>query len=336
MASIKLFGTHEGKNVYLIKLNNGIIEAEFISFGATVRAIKVPDKQGNIIDVCLGYETIEEYASNDGYIGATVGRNANRIEGSRINIDGTEYKLRANEGANQLHGGIKGFSHKCWNFTCTENTVTFSIESPDGEEGYPGNLKATATFSLSGNTLCIDYRAECDKDTIVNLTNHAYFNLSGQDSGAIDAHFLCLGAENYTPCGEGNIPTGEIASTKNTLLDFTKETVLGAALAGLSGTPTEGIDHNFVLSSSPAATLYSEDTGIELKCKTSLEGIQIYTSGFLTDRKGKNGAIYGKHHGICLETQHFPDAINKRQFPSPILRAGENYIQWTEYSFNIR
>ena len=336
MASIKLFGEVNNKPVYLIKLNNGHIEAEFISLGATIRALRVPDRSGNMVDVCLGYDTAEEYMTNDGYIGATVGRNANRISGSKFSINGKEYKLNANEGENQLHGGIEGFSHKCWNFSCTENSVTFSIESPDGDEGYPGNLKAAATFSLVNSTLRIDYSASCDKDTIVNLTNHAYFNLSGQGSGAINKQLLTLGAESYTPCRDGNIPTGEFAPIINTPLDFSKENSLDFALTSLSGTSTEGIDHNFVLSSSPAATLHSEETGIELSCKTSLEGLQVYTSGFLTKRNGKDGAIYGKHHGICLETQHFPDAINNPHFPSPIIRVGEEYKEWTEYSFKIR
>ena len=336
MASIKLFGKINNKPVYIIKLNNGHIEAEFISFGAAVRALRVPDKNGKMIDVCLGYESLEEYISNDGYIGATVGRNANRISGSKFSINGTEYKLNANEGGNQLHGGIEGFSHKCWNFSCTENSVTFSIESPDGDEGYPGNLKAAATFSLVNSTLRIDYSASCDKDTIVNLTNHAYFNLSGQDSGSINNQFLTLGADSYTPCRDGNIPTGEIAPVVGTPLDFTKEKSLDFALKSLDGTSAEGIDHNFVLTSSPAAILYSEETGIELQCKTSLEGIQVYTSGFLTERKGKEGAIYRKHQGICLETQHYPDAVNNPHFPSPIILAGEEYREWTEYSFNIR
>lgn len=336
MAAIKLFGKYKDKPVYLIKLTNGQIEAELLSFGATLRALRVPDRNGTLRDVCLGYDTLEEYAYNDGYLGATVGRSANRIGGSRFSIDGKEYKLTSNEGENQLHGGIEGFSHKCWSFSCTENAVTFSIESPDGEEGYPGNLKATVTFSIKGRTLRIDYCAVSDKDTVVNLTNHAYFNLSGQDSGSIASHTLSLGAECFTPCAEGNIPTGEILPVCGTPLDHRKGNILEKAISALSGTATEGIDHNFVLSSSPAARLSSEDSGIEMTCSTSLEGVQVYTAGFLTERKGKLGASYGKHHGICLETQHFPDAVNKPNFPSPILRAGMEYREWTEYSFNAK
>jgi len=336
MAALKLFGKYMGKPVYLIKLTNGRIEAELLSFGATLRALRVADKNGNMTDVCLGYDSIEEYASNDGYLGASVGRHANRISGSCFTLNGKMHKLTANEGNNQLHGGIKGFSHKLWSFSCTENAVTFSIESPDGDEGYPGNLKATVTFSISGTCLRIDYSAVSDADTVVNLTNHAYFNLAGQQSGSIAAHTLCLGSKSYTPCGDGNIPTGEIIPSEGTALDFRSEKILADSLKAMSGTATEGLDHNFVLSSSPAAKLYSADSGIEMTCRTSLEGVQVYSAGFLTERKGKDGAIYGKHHGICLETQHFPDAINNNNFPSPVLKAGNEYREWTEYSFRIR
>ncbi len=336
MAALKLFGRINAQPVYLIKLTNGIIEAELLSFGATIRSIRVPDKNGVMTDVCLGYESIEEYVNNDGYLGATVGRHANRISGSRFTLNGKEYLLSSNEGANQLHGGICGFSHKCWNFSCTENSVTFLIDSPDCDEGYPGNLHAEVRFSIEGNTLRIDYTATSDADTVANLTNHAYFNLGGQQSGPVYTHTLKLGADNYTPCAEGNIPTGEIVSLDGTALDLRDESSLGKVISVLSVPMTEGLDHNFVLSSSPAAELYSPDTGIVMTCKTSLEGLQVYSAGFLSERNGKDGAVYGKHHAVCLETQHFPDAVNKPGFPSPILKAGEKYMEWTEYSFNIR
>ncbi len=336
MAALKLFGYYRGKPVYMIKLTNGLIEAELLSFGATLRALRVADKNGKMTDVCLGYDSVDEYAGNDGYIGATVGRHANRISGSCFTLNGKKYMLTANEGENQLHGGIEGFSHKCWAFSCTENAVTFSLDSPDGDEGYPGNLKAAVTFSISGSTLRIDYSAVTDADTVVNLTNHAYFNLSGHNSGSIVSHTLSVGSKSYTLCGEGNIPTGDIISTEGTALDYSSERLLADSINALSAAATEGLDHNFVLSSSPAAMLYSCDSGIEMTCKTSLEGVQIYSAGFLTDRAGKEGAVYKKHHGICLETQHFPDAINKPDFPSPVLKAGEEYREWTEYSFKIR
>lgn len=336
MASLKLFGRHMDKPVYLIKLTNGKMEAEFISFGATLRALRVLGKDGNMHDVCLGYDSVEEYAANDGYIGSTVGRNANRIGGSRFVLNGKEIILNSNEGENQLHGGKIGFSHRLWGFSCEENSVSFTISSPDGDEGYPAALRAEVKFSIEDTTLRIEYRASADSDTVVNMTNHAYFNLGGQESGNIYSHTLQLSAENYTVCGNGNIPTGEIASIINTPLDLRDETRLIEPISALENTATIGIDHNFVLVSSPAAILYCPETGIEMCCTTSLEGLQVYTSGFLTERKGKEGAMYGRHNGICLETQHFPDAVNHPHFPSSVLQRGEEYREWTKYSFKIR
>lgn len=335
MAALKLFGRYEGKPVYLIKLANGSIEAEFITFGATMRALRVLDKNGVMRDVCLGYDSVEEYAAMDGYLGATVGRYANRIGGASFRLNGKEYKLTANEGENQLHGGNIGFSHRLWGFGCTENSVTFSIDSPDGDEGYPGNLHAEVTFSIEGKNLRIDYSAKSDADTVVNLTNHTYFNLGGHDSGDVYGHRLKISAENYTPCGAGNIPTGEIAPVASTALDFRSETLLSERLNDSFLEGTCGIDHNFVLSSSPAAVLCCPESGIKMTCTTSLEGIQVYSAGFLTERKGKGGATYGRHNAVCLETQHFPDAINKPAFPSPILKAGEEYKENTVFSFSV-
>lgn len=336
MSAFKLFGRIVNKPVYLIKLTNGKIELELLSFGATVRSLRVADRYNNFRDVCLGYETIEEYLHNDGYVGATVGRNANRIGSSRFTLNGKEYVLSSNEGENQLHGGIEGFSHKCWNFSCTENSVTFTLDSADGDEGYPGNLRAEVCFSIKDTTLRISYKAISDADTVVNLTNHAYFNLGGHDSGSIATHSLLLGSESYTPCGEGNIPTGEIDSVADTPLDFRSEKSLINSIEQLKDSDTRGIDHNFVLSAEPAATLYCPESGIEMICRTSLEGIQVYSAGFLSQRAGKNGAIYGQHHAICLETQHFPDAVNHSGFPSSVLKAGEEYREWTEYSFFVK
>lgn len=336
MAALKLFGRIDGNPVYLIKLTNGSIEAELISYGATLRALRVPDKNGEMKDICLGYESLEEYIANDGYLGATVGRHANRVGGSHFVLGGKEYRLTANEGENQLHGGIVGFSHRLWNFSCTENSVTFSIDSPDGEEGYPGDLHAEVRFSIDGSTLRLDYSAKSNADTVVNLTNHAYFNLGGQESGNIYSHSIKLNAEAYTPCTKDMLPTGEIVPVAGTLMDLREETVLRDRLIPLSASFTEGYDHNFVLSSPLASELYCPETGITMSCRTSLEGMQVYSAGFLGERKGKAGAVYGKHHALCLETQHFPDAVNHSNFPSPVLKAGEEYKEWTEYSFGLR
>lgn len=336
MASLKLFGKYNGKNVYLIKLTNGTIEAEFITFGATLRALRVADKNNNITDVCLGYDSVEEYATNDGYLGASIGRHANRIGGARFSIGDKEYILTANEGENQLHGGICGFSHRLWGFSCEENAVTFFINSPDGDEGYPGNLHAEVRYSIDGKTLRIDYKATSDADTIVNLTNHAYFNLGGHDGGKIDSHILKLNADTYTVCGAGNIPTGEIAAVDETILDMRRGVKLGDVVHSAVLAETCGLDHNFVLSGSPAAELYCPETGICMQLNTTLEGLQVYSAGFLTERNGKDDAVYREHNAVCLETQHFPDAINLPVFPSPILKAGEEYRQSTLYSFSVQ
>lgn len=336
MSSLKLFGRYNNKPVYLIKLTNGIIEAEFISFGATLRALRVPDKNNSITDVCLGYDSVEEYAANDGYLGATVGRHANRIGGSRFVLYGKEYKLNPNEGDNQLHGGVCGFSHRLWGFSCEENAVTFFIDSPDGDEGFPGNLHAEVRYSIDGKNLRIDYKATCDKDTVCNLTNHAYFNLGGHSSGNINRHTLKLNADFYTVCGKGNIPTGEIAAVYGSTLDVRSAKTLGDIILSAELSGTNGLDHNFVLSGSPAAELYCPETGICMQLDTTLEGLQVYSAGFLTERKGKGNAVYREHNAVCLETQHFPDAINHPGFPSPVLKAGEEYRQSALFSFSVR
>lgn len=329
MISKSYFGSHKGKEVYKICLDNGILKAEILSFGATLHSLEYKG-----VDVCLGYEHLGQYVHQDGYIGACVGRHANRIAGSRFTLNGQEYVLTANEGANQLHGGMEGFSHKVWDFVCGKNEVTFSLDSPDGDEGFPGNLHTEITYRLEECTLCLEYKAISDRDTVVNLTNHAYFNLGGQDSGAVYSHELQINAERYTPCGPGTIPTGEIVCVEGTALDLRDSTVLGDRLNDIRLDITKGLDHNFVLDSRLAGSLYCPETNIRMDVETSMEGMQVYSAGFLSPRPGKNGAVYGQHHAVCLETQHFPDAINHPDFPSPVLKAGEEYSHWTRFMFN--
>lgn len=328
MVTKRYFGSHRGREVYSFFLDNGVLKAEVLSFGAVLRSLVFKG-----VDVCLGYEHLGQYVSSDGYIGACVGRHANRIAGSRFKLGAQEHSLSANEGANQLHGGKEGFSHKVWDFECGENEVTFSLDSPDGDEGFPGNLHVDICFRLENNALLIEYRAQSDKDTVVNLTNHAYFNLGGQGSGAVYSHELQINAESYTPCGPGNIPTGEIAAVEGTALDFRHPVVMGGRLCDKALEVTQGLDHNFVLGIQTAGSLYCPETGIHMDVETSMEGMQLYSAGFLTSRPGKNGAFYGKHHAICMETQHFPDAINHANFPSPVLKAGEEYRHWTRFIF---
>lgn len=327
-----------GAGVDMITLTDDAVSVELLSFGAAVRSIRVPDRDGNPTDVCLGYETIEEYQQQDACLGGIIGRCANRIKNAEFAIDGKVYNLTQNEGKNQLHGGMEGFHKKLWAYSCGENSVTFSLESPDGDEGFPGNLRVDVTYTLEGGELTIDYRAVTDRDTVVNLTSHAYFNLAGQDGGVINDHVLQVWAGCYTPSGAGNIPTGEIAPVDGTPLDLRSGAVLGERLYDPFLKESRGFDHNYVLEAGDeaAAVLYCPRTGIAMEMRTTLEGMQLYSSGFLTERKGKRGAVYGQSHALCLETQHFPDAVNHENFPTPVLRAGEEFRETTRYRFFLR
>lgn len=338
MVQIKPFGTLLGQDVPLIVLSDATVSVELIPYGAAVRSILVPDRNGNMTDICLGYETLEEYQQQDACLGGIIGRCANRIGGARFTIDGREYHVTANEGANQLHGGNVGFHKKLWAYTYGDSCVTFTLDSPDGEEGFPGSLHVEVTYSLENSTLSIDYRATADKDTVVNLTNHAYFNLAGQAGGPVTDHVLRVRAESYTPAGSGNVPTGEIVPVAGTPLDLRDGAVLGDRLDAPFLAASRGYDHNFVLDGGKdaAAELYCPRTGIALEMRTTMEGMQLYTAGFLTERPGKAGAVYGPGHAACLETQHFPDAVNHANFPSPVLRAGREYHETTSYRFFTR
>ena len=322
----------------VICLGEGDVQVELLPFGAAVRAIRVPDRQGRATDICLGYDRVEDYRDRDACFGGTIGRCANRIGGAAFTLDGRTFRLTANEGANQLHGGVVGFHKKLWRFTCAPGAVTFALDSPDGEEGFPGNVHAEVTYALSGDTLTVDYRAVSDADTVVNLTNHAYFNLAGHDGGPVSDHTLTVRAEAYTPAGAGNVPTGEIAPVAGTPLDLRSGAVLGDRLGEAFLAASRGYDHNYVLDrgGAPAAELWCPRTGIGLELSTSLPGMQLYTAGFLTERTGKSGAVYSPGHAVCLEPQFFPDAVNHANFPSPVLRAGAEYRQTIRYRFFVR
>lgn len=339
MVTERLFGTVSGQDVHLMTLADASgAEVELISLGAAIRAIRVPDRNGTSTDICLGYETPEEYESRDACFGGTIGRCANRIGGARFTIGGREYRVTSNEGRNTLHGGAVGFHQKLWTHTCGRDSVTFSLTSPDGDEGFPGNLHVEATYTLLDGTLTISYRAESDADTVVNLTNHAYFNLSGHGGGPVTDHVLTVLADRYTPSDSGNIPTGALVPVDGTPLDLRTPTVLGKRLRDPFLAGSRGYDHNFVLNSGGpwAAELYCPRTGIALEVSTTLEGMQLYTAGWLTERPGKGGVRYAPSHAVCLETQHFPDAVNHESFPSPILRAGAVYHQVTKYRFFVK
>ena len=313
---------------------DGAFRAEILPYGATLHALYVPDGVGGVRDVVLGYDSVEDYRCHDGYLGATVGRNANRIAGAEFALNGEVWHLSANEGANQLHSGFGGLHQKVWSWEQTaENAVTLHTVSPHGEDGFPGTLQVSVTYTLAKGALSIDYEAVCDRDTVVNLTNHAYFNLAGHNGGAVEDHVLTVHADSYTPCGAGTIPTGEVRAVDGTALDLRGGAVLGERLGAAELAEYFGYDHNFVLRGTNAAQLHCPRSGITMTVETTLPGLQVYTAGFLTQRQGKKGVVYGQHHGVCLETQFWPDAMHHENFPTSVLCAGEVYRHKTVYRF---
>ncbi len=342
MITAEYFGTHNGKQVMRINLNNRKgISVSVLNYGATIQEINVLDQKNNPVDIVLGYETMGEYASNNGYLGAVVGRYGNRIANAAFTLNGKEYKLVPNEGPNQLHGGPNGFNSQVWDYKISQpdNAVTFNYRSVDGEDGFPGNLDVSVTYKLDDeNHLTLTYHAVSDQDTIVNLTNHTYYNLSGQGAGSILKHVMMINADAFTPCGKGTIPTGEIRKVDGTPLDFRTPTPIGKRIHDPLLTETKGYDNNMVLNGTgikKAAEVYSPETGIEMTCTTDLEGMQFYTGNFLTPRNGKDGMKYDQYSGFCMETQHFPDSINHPNFPSAVLRAGQAWETSTTFAFSI-
>ena len=327
-----IFGTLNGSEVSSFTIENEYISLEVLTLGATIRCLKVKGDCGSFTDVVLGYDSVDEYVNNSGFFGAAVGRFANRIKGSRFTLNGKEYFLSSNEKGNTLHGGVDNFSNRIWLGEEGENFVKFTLISPDGDQGFPGEVKVCVTYVLDGAKLTIKYTATTTHDTPVSLTNHAYFNLAGHNSGAIYNQEFYLNANSFTPTDRDLIPTGEIKEVEKSL-DLRVPVRLEKPLKALDLSQTNGFDHNFVLNKGVAATLYSPDTKIKMSVTTSLEAIQIYSGGVLTRRNGKGGAVYDIHHGICLETQHFPNSVNTPSFPSPILRAGEVYDHFTSFEF---
>lgn len=312
-------------------LTDGSISCGIITYGGALRSLTVPDRDGRPVDVALGFDTLEDYLTQDKYIGALIGRYANRIGGSRFTLEGQEYPLRPNDDPNHLHGGPKGFDKQVWQICAyTSSSVTLFLTSPDGQEGYPGALAVTVTYTLADRALEITYQARSSRTTLCNLTSHAYFNLSGHGSGSIERHQFCLLASRYTPVNGNLIPTGAIELVKGTALDLRQLQSLGA----------REYDHNWVLDGwnstlSPAALAWSPDTGICMETLTTLPGIQFYTGNFLDGcPRGKGGSSYGRHGAFCLETQYFPDSPNHSQFPSAVLRAEDVYESKTVYYFD--
>jgi aldose 1-epimerase len=345
-ANEEAFGqTPDGRQVVLYTLTNpNGLKAKITNFGAILVSLEVPDRNGQLADITLGFDSLEGYINVHPYFGATVGRYANRIGKAQFTLDGVLYKLAANNDENHLHGGIKGFDKAVWKpVECkaeSEKTwVKMSYISEDDEEGYPGNMACTVTYTLTkDNELKISYEAETDKSTIVNLTNHSYFNLSGQGTGDILAHELTLNADKYTPVDEGLIPTGEIKNVTDSAMDFTSSMSIGSRIKQVEG----GYDHNYVLNGGGGALalcaeVYEPSSGRVMTIHTTEPGVQFYTGNFLDGTlTGKSGRVYKKHYGFCLETQHFPDSPNKPNFPTVVLRPGQKYTSETVHKFSTR
>lgn len=337
--------TPDGRQIVLFTLTNpNGLRARITNYGAILVSLEVPDKNGKLADITLGFDSLEGYLKGHPYFGAIVGRYANRIGKAQFTLDGVLYKLAANNNENHLHGGNKGFDKAVWNpIECKadsqETWVKMSYISEDEEEGYPGNLASTVTYTLTeDDELKISYEAETDKTTIVNLTNHSYFNLAGQGTGDILGHELMLNADKYTPVDEGLIPTGEIKSVQNTPMDFTSPMTIGSRISQVEG----GYDHNYVLMSGGGtltlcAEVYEPTSGRVMTIYTTEPSVQFYTGNFLDGTlTGKAGKVYRKHYGFCLETQHFPDSPNKSNFPSVVLLPGQKYTSETVHKFSTR
>ena len=342
----------DGQAIDLYTLTNAHgMQVAITNYGAAIVSIKVPGRQGKMDDVALGYDTLDGYVSDKAFLGATVGRYGNRIGHAKFTLGGTEYNLAKNNGENTLHGGKVGFNKKVWQArevpSGGEQSLELSYVSKDGEEGYPGTLRASVTFTLPNdrNALIIDYRATTDKTTVVNLTNHTYFNLSGEGHGDILKYQLELDASHFTPVDQTLIPTGEVLATKGTPLDFSKPVEIGARIN--DNDPQlkfgKGYDHNYVLDRNgkpgliEAAEVFDPQSGRVLQVYTTEPGIQFYTGNFLQgEEHGKGGKVYTYRSAFCLETQHFPDSPNKPSFPSTELKPGQEYRSTTEFRFSVR
>jgi aldose 1-epimerase len=334
------FGTlADGTPIDLYTLTNrrGML-AKITTFGGRLTELHVPDRQGKLANINLGHTDVAPYLKPaEPFLGALVGRVANRMANAQFPIDGKIFTIPANDGPNALHGGPRGFDKVIWNANQSGNSLVLSYLSPDGEMGFPGNLRAEVTYTLTDdNALRIDYAAVTDKPTCVNLTNHAYFNLAGPGSGDVLGHEIMIAADRYTPVDDKLIPTGQIAPVKGTLLDLTAATPIGKNIGALG----MGYDHNYVLNhpgaKTAAAVVYEPTSGRVMEVFTDHPGIQFYSGNFLDGSIDGLGGAYRRHGGFCLETQDFPNSPNHPQFPSIILRPGERYRQFGLFKFSTR
>jgi len=337
--------TSEGVPIQIYTLTNSHgMEVRIMNYGGVVVSVKTPDRKGTVADVVLGFDDLKGYLARRTFFGVLVGRYANRIAKGRFTLNGVEYKLATNNGENSLHGGARGFDMAVWTpRQLPDGGLELTYLSKDGEENYPGNLKVTVTYHLTeANELRIDYAATTDKDTVVNLTNHSFFNLKGAGSGDILGHEAMIAADRFTPVDAGLIPTGELRPVEGTPFDFRKRTAIGARI----GQDYEqlklgrGYDHNWVLNGKAgamnlAARVVEPTTGRVLEVLTDQPGIQFYTGNFLDGTvTGKGGKVYGQRYAFCLETQHFPDSPNKPSFPTTVLKPGQKFHSTTVYKFS--
>lgn len=339
------FGTLKtGEEIYLYTLKNSSgMEAKIINFGAALVSLLVPDKDGKVKDVVLGFDKLEDYMGNPSFFGVVIGPNANRIGGAVFELNGKEYHLPVNDGPNNLHSDIEnGYHKRPWKVEDEDDSsLTLILEGKDGEMGFPGNKKVTMTYTLTdANELKLHYRATADMDTLINLTNHTYFNLAGHDSGSIEGQLLKLNASHYTPVVQGAIPTGEIAPVAGTPLDFTQKKEIGRDIGADCEQLklVQGYDHNFVLDGT-AGTMRevaeAEDpkSGRRMKVFTDLPGMQFYAGNCIAEQTGKGGVRYAPRMGFCLETHYFPDNIHQPQFPQAVFGPDRSYETETVYQF---
>ena len=343
------FGEIEGRTTQLYTLSNGNgINVRITNYGGVIVGIDAPDKNGTMADVCLGFDTIDDYVAKSPYFGCITGRYANRIAGGKFTLDGTEYTLAKNNGENHLHGGNKGFNQAIWKAESSENKSEASLSltwtSPDGDEGYPGALACKVVYTLTAeNELKIDYEATTDKATVINLTNHAYFNLKGHGEGTILDHEMQILADRFVPTDDAGIPLGPLAGVEGTPFDFRESTVIGERIEQenqqlING---KGYDHNWVIKDSrdnklqAVAKVTEPNSGRVLEVLSTEPGLQFYCGNYLDDLEGKDGKVYPYRGGFCLESQTFPDAPNQADYPSAVLRPGETYTQTTIYKFGV-
>lgn len=333
----ELFGQTGGRDVNLFTLESDHLRVEIIELAALVRAVYVKGADGIERNVVLGMNTLEGYEKQNYFLGAVIGRHANRIEGCEVVLEGITYALEKNDGNNNLHSGKDGFHNRVFTGSVAGGKLRLTYSSPDMEQGFPGNMDVAVTYSITpGNGLLIEYQAVSDRDTVCNLTNHSYFNLEGE--GKITDHELTLAADFYTPLTSGGVPDGEIRCVKGTPFDFTESRRIGLSIEAGESPVENGYDHNFVLRETdgePCAAVRAPHSGIRMEVYTDMPGVQFYSGNYLTDYVFPNGKEGGKRSALCLETQYFPNAFQYPHFEKPVLRSGEVWRSFTEYRFPV-